>query len=360
MEYKRKKESKEDIIDILTLEAFKSEGYLIVNKTLIKVLGLFPAILLSNYIDKCLYFRSKYPDNDGWFYLTHEQQAQQLNIGERFIRKNKQFLIEKGILLTERRGIPSKEWLKINSIVLSNLLLSSNEEKEQKEQVDSDIDPDVDLHIDLLKTVGLDPAKVQGLDPAKVQGLDSAKVQGLDSAKVQGLYNNTIYNNTKNNNTKNNNIIPSKNFSTDSSNLSLNSSSLKKERRSSLKEKKEERNHIYYPLAEKLAQTIESSKNIKITATQLKQWTNDIRQMEESSGISYKRIDFALTWYRKHIGQAYVPVIESGRALRDKFLKLEAAMERERTNDNHHLNHSAVTIGYIDPNAKFDRIDAEM
>ena len=335
MENKRKRECKEDIIDILTLEAFKSEGYLIVNKTLIKLLGLFPAILLSNYIDKYFYFKDNYPDNDGWFYLTHEQQAQQLNTSEYFIQRNKQFLIEKGILLTERRGIPAKEWLKINTTVLSNLLLSLNSNEELENQVN--------LHT-------IDPLKTGGLDPSKTGGLYNTTYYN----------NNTKNNNTKNNNTKNSNIIPSKNFSTNSSNLSLNSSSLKKERKSSLKEKKEERNHTYYPLAEKLAQTIESSKNIKITATQLKQWTNDIRQMEESSGITYKRIDFALTWYRKHAGQAYVPIIESGRALRDKFLKLEAAIERERTNGNHHFNHSAVTIGYIDPNAKFDRIDAEM
>lgn len=108
--------------DSLILEAFKSKGYLVINKTLIKILGLFPAILLSNYIDKYLYFLERFPDNDGWFYLTHEQQIEQLNVGESTIRKYKQLLIKSGILETKMAGVPAKEWLKVNSDTLWSAL----------------------------------------------------------------------------------------------------------------------------------------------------------------------------------------------------------------------------------------------
>ena len=121
----------EKIIDFLTFEAFKSEGYLIINKTLIKTLGLLPTILLSNYIDKYLYFCREYPENEGWFYQTHKQQIEQLNIGEDVIRKNKQILIKKGILITERRGIPAKEWLKIHPVVLSTFVFNNRNSRGQ-------------------------------------------------------------------------------------------------------------------------------------------------------------------------------------------------------------------------------------
>ena len=101
-------------IEFLVIEAFKSTGYLIVNKTLIKQFGLLPAILLSNYIDKHIYFREKFPDNDGWFFLTHENQMNQLGMAEYSIRKYKTYLKDKGIIKTTQKGIPAKEWYKID------------------------------------------------------------------------------------------------------------------------------------------------------------------------------------------------------------------------------------------------------
>ena len=112
-------------IEFLAIEAFKSSGFLIVNKTLIQQLGLLPAILLSNYIDKHTYFRKHQPDNDGWFYLTHEQQMEQIGIGEYSVIKYKNLLKEKGILQTERRGIPAKEWFKIDFQKLMECLQNS-------------------------------------------------------------------------------------------------------------------------------------------------------------------------------------------------------------------------------------------
>jgi hypothetical protein len=49
---------------------------------------------------------------------------------------------------------------------------------------------------------------------------------------------------------------------------------------------------------------------------------------------AYQRVARLLHWYRSHIGQPYVPVIESGQSLKDKFLKLEAAMERDKGTPN--------------------------
>ena len=109
-------------IEMLTIEAFKSSGFLIVNKTLIKRFGLMSAAILSNYIDKHIYFRKQFPDNNGWFYLTHKQQMDQLGVKEYSLRKCKRELIGIDILEIERRGIPAKEWFKINFIKLVSIV----------------------------------------------------------------------------------------------------------------------------------------------------------------------------------------------------------------------------------------------
>lgn len=91
----------------------------------------------------------------------------------------------------------------------------------------------------------------------------------------------------------------------------------------------QERSKQYLPKAESLAEIIQTNKNIKITQSKLKGWANEIRKLIEQEGIDPSRIDAALDWYRENIGGEYVPVIESGSALRQKFIRLENAIERD-------------------------------
>jgi hypothetical protein len=100
-----------------------------------------------------------------------------------------------------------------------------------------------------------------------------------------------------------------------------------------LKQKKKstvvEKNDTYYPLAEYLSNIIKHKKNITHTTRQKKAWANDIRKLADMNKISYERIETALQWYRKNIGGEWIPIIESGSSLREKFIKLEGAMERD-------------------------------
>ena len=95
-----------------------------------------------------------------------------------------------------------------------------------------------------------------------------------------------------------------------------------------------ERNKLYLPIVKKLSATIQTTKNIKHTPNQLRSWSNEIRQLVEGNGISPDRINTALDWYEEHIGSEYVPVIESGGSLREKFVKLENAMLRGNNDKN--------------------------
>ena len=60
--------------------------------------------------------------------------------------------------------------------------------------------------------------------------------------------------------------------------------------------------------------------------------------MVEDNGVTEDRINIALKWYNNNIGGEYIPVIESGSSLRNKFDKLESAMYRDK---NIKINHNS-------------------
>lgn len=99
------------------------------------------------------------------------------------------------------------------------------------------------------------------------------------------------------------------------------------------------KNEKYIQYAEFIGKIITSSKNIKITRQKINSWANSIRLLHTADGVSLDRIEDALLWYEKNHGGDYVPVIESGKSFRDKFIKLENAIERgkrPRRNTAHH------------------------
>jgi hypothetical protein len=111
------------------------------------------------------------------------------------------------------------------------------------------------------------------------------------------------------------------------------------------KPKAKERNKIYLPIAEYLSRIIQRNKNIIHTNSQLMSWTDDIRHMVEDNGITTDRIFSALHWYRKNIGGQYIPIIESGKSLREKFQKLEAAEQRENNSSKPNNKASIIDDG---------------
>lgn len=100
----------------------------------------------------------------------------------------------------------------------------------------------------------------------------------------------------------------------------------------------------YLPIAKVLAKTIQSKRNVKITPQQILSWSEEVCRLKENSGIDVIRIKKAVQWYTRHIGEPYVPVIHSGHALRQKFLRLEDAMERDGQSTQ-----EPVDVDLIDP-----------
>ena len=81
-------------------------------------------------------------------------------------------------------------------------------------------------------------------------------------------------------------------------------------------------------MAEELAKIILTKKKVRILPSQIQSWAREMKRLIDRHKIEPGRIWNALNWYRDNIGGEFVPVIESGRSFREKFLRLEAAMER--------------------------------
>lgn len=248
------------------------DGYLRIPKSWFILLGNMPANVLSAYIDKFRYNMLRSDNFNGLFYYTAEDISNDLGLSPYQIRETKKWLEELDIIDLYFEGRPPKEWIKINM-----------------------------ENVQILTTLNL----------KKLEGLSFKKLKGYRSSFLKDylLYNKNTYN--KNTVSRRVNLRGIEDEGKDGKN--------------DIKE----RNKVFLPLAKKLSEIIRSIRNIKHTPDQIRAWTNEIRKLSENNCIEYDRIMKALEWYAQNIGLQYTPVIESGNALRKKFERLEAAIQRE-------------------------------
>lgn len=92
-----------------------SSKYIIVNKDLIKILGLHEAVILGELCSEYSYWESvnQLVDKE-YFYSTRENIEKNTGINAHFQRVAMKNLEEKDILISKRMGIPCKKYYKIN------------------------------------------------------------------------------------------------------------------------------------------------------------------------------------------------------------------------------------------------------
>ncbi len=255
----------------IALELFRSDSFLVVNKKLLKQIGIMQSIFLANLMDKFHYWKDRgLLQEDGSFFITHEDQSEQTGLSEHQIRKCKKAMVDIGVLKTKMKGVPAKEHYILDFKRLMDLFLSDELGK------NSDVE------------------KEEG-NTFNLQTVNTSNLQTV-------IYKDTRYKDTINN------IIGSKNE--EETNKPTN------------------KNLEFLPLAIKLAGIVQSNKNIKIPQSRVNNWANEIRKLSKIEGVAPARIERALDWYAQNIGGEYIPVIESGSTLRNKFTKLEDAMKR--------------------------------
>lgn len=152
-----------------------------------------------------------------------------------------------------------------------------------------------------------------------------------NSYTLKGALNPTV--NLKEKKRKENKInkkIKQKSFSGDENNLDEIVSPKIKKTKSNLSSNLEK-------MPKHLAQTIKMKKKVKISSKQLSSWQKEFEKLldtfDQDRTTAIKRVIVVLKWYRNNFQDKFCPVIESGKSFREKFLRLEAAMERAITKE---------------------------
>ena len=92
-----------------------SSAFLIVNKQLAKQVGLKGAVLLADLISKEEYFMAN-GMTDGWFFNTEDNIERDTTLTSYQQRKILKTLKKYEIIETKRKGIPAKQYFKIDKM----------------------------------------------------------------------------------------------------------------------------------------------------------------------------------------------------------------------------------------------------
>jgi hypothetical protein len=90
-----------------------STAFLILNKELARQIGLKAAVLLADLISKEEYFIAN-GMTDGWFFNTENNIEQDTTLNAYNQRKCIKILKQKNLIAVKRKGIPAKQFFKIN------------------------------------------------------------------------------------------------------------------------------------------------------------------------------------------------------------------------------------------------------
>ena len=114
-----------------------TNGFIQVNKALIKKVGLHEAILIGELCAEYNYWEERNLLEDGFFYSTRDNIEENTGLSEHYQRKALSTLYELGIVIIEKRGLPAKNYYKINFDMLLSILEESSCQRRRQQDTES-------------------------------------------------------------------------------------------------------------------------------------------------------------------------------------------------------------------------------
>ena len=114
-----------------------TDGFIQVNKTLIKKIGLHEAILVGELCAEYNYWDEQGKLEDGYFYSTRDNIEENTGLSEHYQRKALSHLYELGIILIEKRGLPAKNYYKIDFNILLSVIETSSCQRCRQQDAES-------------------------------------------------------------------------------------------------------------------------------------------------------------------------------------------------------------------------------
>lgn len=116
--------------ETLVNEIMASNGYIVLNKKVVRIFGLEAAAILGELTAKSKYFKERGElTDDGYFYSTIEALEENTSIKVKKQRQILSELKEQGIVDVMLRGLPAKRFIKLNYEKLFLALVCSKEPK---------------------------------------------------------------------------------------------------------------------------------------------------------------------------------------------------------------------------------------
>ena len=176
-----------------------SSSFVILNKAVIKALGMHEAVALGFLIDKWAYFQ--HAD----FYYTIQDLSNDTDLSERECRNIVRKLVDKGILIKRAfEGIPPKQYYNINQNAIIDILKNPMPKKEN---------PTLENPTKDLTLADSNPFKSDTFNPCKNDRVNTCKNDRVNTCKNDSdIYsNNKVSNNKVSNNKVSNNKDKEKN-----------------------------------------------------------------------------------------------------------------------------------------------------
>ena len=116
------------------------------NRDLVRIgIGVTGALFLS----QALYWTKRTREIDGWFYKTISDWEEETGLSEREQRTIKKTLQDKNLIIIEKRGLPARNYFKVNTEKLIKMLVQANRKSCQNDSTSP------------VETTALDPSKRQ-------------------------------------------------------------------------------------------------------------------------------------------------------------------------------------------------------
>ena len=107
----------------MIIELLTTDSYIILNKKLIKTIGLNETILLGELCGECYYWMKQNKLENGWFYSTVDNVKYNTSLSDSQQRNAIKKLKDLGIIDYQQKGLPAKRWFKINEEELEKIFL---------------------------------------------------------------------------------------------------------------------------------------------------------------------------------------------------------------------------------------------
>lgn len=124
------------------LSLISSNNFIVLNKTLISLLGIEEALMLGELASEYDYWVNQGKTKDGWFFSTVENVERNTNLSKHRQKKALENLQKQGLVTVERKGMPAKRYIRINEDAISQILsnkkskiLTSRSEKFELQEV---------------------------------------------------------------------------------------------------------------------------------------------------------------------------------------------------------------------------------